>query len=94
MREIEKKAVELLADGRPREKIIANYDKVEDVLYINFLKSPPQEADYGHRVRDYIVRMKDREVVGVTVLNAQKHFLTDFKDIPEIVVDKTKRILA
>jgi uncharacterized protein YuzE len=90
MKEIERKAVEFLADGRKKEKILANYDKVEDVLYINFLKSPPQEADYGHRVRDYIVRMKGREVVGVTILNAREHSLKNFSDIPEIVLDKTK----
>ena len=35
--------------------------------------SPIQKADFGRRFGDYIVRVKDGFVVGVTILDATSH---------------------
>ena len=71
---------------RPKTEILANYDRSEDVLYVNFLSSAPQKADFGTKLGDYIVRLKKNEIVGVTVLNALEHFQKRFSDIPEIIL--------
>jgi len=48
-----------------------NYDKEEDVLYIN-IGNKPQKADFASRTGDFIIRYKkDNSVVGITILNAR-----------------------
>jgi uncharacterized protein YuzE len=79
--EIKKKAkakfVRCTPSGR-RIRLI--YDRGVDVLYINFTHSKPEKADYGKRRGDYILRFKENELVGVTVLNAEKHSQLAFSD--------------
>ena len=67
---------------KPKSKILVDYDRHNDVLYINFLNSDPQKADFGTRLGDYIIRMKENKVVGVTILNAREHFQRHFEDNP------------
>ena len=88
MREIEKVAREVLACGKPVSKILVDYDKSEDVLYLNYLSSNPQEADFGTKIGDYILRFKKNFIVGVTILNAIEHFKKQFSDVPEILTIK------
>jgi len=84
MREIEKAAQRVFSAlfSRPEAQTLVDYDKSEDVLYVNFLCSEPEAADFGRRFGDYIIRIKGRRVVGVTVINAIEHFDKHFEDIP------------
>lgn len=72
---------------KPDSHITVDYDEVEDVLYVNFHDSPIQEADFGRRFGDYIVRIKQGFVIGVTVLNAQYHSDKQFEDKPSILTE-------
>jgi len=74
----------------PREhgKILVDYDCLEDVLYVNYLNSEPREADYAKRFGDYIIRFKDKKIIGVTVINAMAHFKINFEDSPSIIREK------
>jgi len=45
-----------------------NYDQENDVMYINFYW-PPREADYSHKTGDCIIRVKNHEIIGITILN-------------------------
>lgn len=47
-----------------------DYDKKADVLYISFEK--PQHADDSIMEGDSIVHMRDKKVVGLTVLHASR----------------------
>jgi hypothetical protein len=88
MREIEKLAITVLGCGRSASKVMVNYDRLEDVLYLNYLNSDPQKADFGTKVGDYILRFKRNVIVGVTVLNAKEHFRKQFSDVPDILTVK------
>lgn len=88
MREIEKVAIAILGCGRPASKIMVDYDKLQDVLYINYLNSDPEEADFGTKVGDYILRFKKNFIVGVTILNAEEHLKKRFSDVPDILTVK------
>jgi uncharacterized protein YuzE len=79
---IKELAIQTFSICRPESKLIADYDKSGDVLYLNFLNSEPQEADYGRRFGDYILRIKGQAIVGVTILNAKEHFDKNFEDKP------------
>lgn len=95
MREIEKVAIKIFSLLKPKSKILTDYDKSEDVLYINFVNSEPQKADFGRRFGDYIIRMKnDGTVVGVTILNAMEHFQKRFVDKPPILREPITLIFA
>ena len=49
----------------------ANYDKDADTMYLHFKK--PNHADYTEMTEDeIIVRYKDNEIIGLTILNASK----------------------
>ena len=85
MRNIKKLAAEVFSGILPASKILIDYDQPEDVLYINYLNSSPQEADFGRRFGDYIIRVKNGQIVGVTILNAKVHFQRRFEDIPTIL---------
>ena len=82
MKEMEKVAIEVFSHIKPKSEILVDYDTLADVLYINFLNSDPQKADFGTRLGDYIVRMKENMVVGITVINAKEHFQRRFEDNP------------
>ena len=47
-----------------------DYDKGADVLYISFER--PQHADDSIMEGDSIVHMRDKKVVGLTILHASK----------------------
>lgn len=47
-----------------------DYDKKADVLYISFEK--PQHADDSIMEGDSIVHLRNRKVVGLTILHARK----------------------
>ena len=54
-----------------QNNIWLSYDEEVDVLYLNFKK--PSHADDSELLdNDVIVRYEDKEVVGLTVLNASK----------------------
>jgi hypothetical protein len=40
-------AREILVCGKHVSKILVDYAKLEDILYLNYLNSDPQEADFG-----------------------------------------------
>lgn len=80
-----KVATDVFQRVKPESHVIVDYDKVEDVLYVNFTNSPVQEADFGRRFGDYIVRIRQGLVIGVTILNAQYHYKRNFSDKPSIL---------
>jgi len=50
------------------EKIDLDYDEEADILYMSF--GEPREAEDSVEVEDGIVyRIKDNEVVGITIIN-------------------------
>lgn len=60
-----------MAKAEVIEKIVTDYDKKGDVLYISF--GPPVPADDSDVIDgDVIVRLKDGKIVGLTILNAKK----------------------
>jgi len=78
---IKKKAkAKFMPCALPGRRLSLLYDRDVDVLYINFTHSKPQKADFGKRNGDYILRFKENELIGVTVLNAQEHSLHAFDD--------------
>lgn len=85
MRKIEKVAATIFHNLKPDCDILVDYDEKEDVLYVNFLNSNPQKADFARRFGDYILRIKDGLVIGITILSAQRHFRSEFDDIPEML---------
>jgi uncharacterized protein YuzE len=87
MRKIEEVATTVFKTVKPNKNIVVDYDKEEDVLYINFPKSPIQVADFARRFGDYIVRIKDGTVIGVTIINAKQHLRKSFADKPSILVE-------
>ena len=87
--EIEKTARATFSSRYPEDKILAKYDRDADVLYVNFLTSEPQKADFGRRFGDYIVRIKKGLVIGVTIINAMLHYDTRFNDCPPILWHKS-----
>lgn len=55
----------------PYKRIWYSYDEEADVLYLNFIK--PAHADDSELTDDnIIIRYKNGEVIGLTVLNASK----------------------
>lgn len=54
-----------------QKTVWANYDEDADVLYLHFKK--PNHADHSELTDDdMIIRYKNDEIIGVTVLNASK----------------------
>jgi uncharacterized protein YuzE len=94
MREIEELAIQIFSVIRPKSSLLTDYDEREDVLYINYCNSGPQMADFGRRFGDYIVRLKDGFVVGVTILNASEHYKKKFEDKPSILIKPTTIVFA
>ena len=78
-------ATNVFRSVKPNSKVIVDYDDVEDVLYVNYQNSPVQAADFGRRFGDYIVRVKNGFVIGVTILDAKLHFEKKFADKPLIL---------
>jgi len=55
----------------PQKKMWIDYDQEADVLYINFKR--PQEATDSEMMEDGILlRYRNEELVGVTILEASK----------------------
>ena len=62
------KAVPMLIDF-PKERFWVDYDQEADVLYISFQR--PQKATDSEMTDDgYILRYRDDDLVGITILNA------------------------
>lgn len=54
-----------------QDKLVVDYDKDADVLYVNFGK--PQKADDSVQGEDGIIRRKKgKKIVGLTILNASR----------------------
>lgn len=53
-----------------QDKLIVDYDKDADVLYVNFGK--PQKADDSTQVEGIIKRKKGNKLIGLTILNASR----------------------
>ena len=57
----------------PFENVWSSYDKEADVLYMSFKK--PAVADDSELTDDnIIIRYQNREIIGMTILNASKKF--------------------
>jgi len=55
----------------PQENFWTAYDAEADVLYINF-QQPPLAADDSELTNEnIIVRYKDNQIIGLTILNAK-----------------------
>lgn len=55
----------------PETKMLIDYDREADVLYISFKR--PQRATDSEMLEDgVLLRYKDKELVGITVLDASK----------------------
>jgi uncharacterized protein YuzE len=55
----------------PLKCLWSAYDPDADVLYINF-KKPSHATDSEITDNDIVIRYENREVIGLTVLNASK----------------------
>jgi len=55
----------------PETKMWVDYDKEADVLYISF-KRPQHATDSEMLENGILLRYKEEELVGITVLNASK----------------------
>lgn len=64
------KVMELIKQ-HPRQSVAFSYDAGADVLYINFRKGVAAD-DSEMTDEDVIVRYKDGEVIGYTVLHASQ----------------------
>jgi uncharacterized protein YuzE len=82
---LEKVATAVFQAIKPDSHVVIDYDQEEDVLYINYTNSPLQPADFGRRFGDYIIRIRESLVIGVTILNAHIHFANRFSDKPSIL---------
>ncbi|TFG05777.1 MAG: DUF2283 domain-containing protein [Promethearchaeota archaeon] len=58
----------------PHSRIWTTYDKEMDVFYINF-KKPSHADDSELTENDIIIRYKNKEIIGISVLNASKRKL-------------------
>jgi uncharacterized protein YuzE len=92
MNDIVKVATTIFHTIKPDSDIVVKYDRIEDVLHIDYTDSPVQKAGFGGRFGDYIVRVKQGRVIGVTILNAQRHFERNFSDKPPILTRETSLI--
>lgn len=60
---------QILALSRSKNSICLDYDKEADVLYVSFQK--PQQANETEVISDDIlIRKRNEEIVGITVLHA------------------------
>lgn len=55
----------------PETKMLIDYDKEADVLYISF-KRPQHATDSEMLENGVLLRYKEDELVGITVMNASK----------------------
>jgi len=55
----------------PESKMLIDYDREADVLYISF-KRPQDATDSEMLENGILLRYKGEELVGITVLNASK----------------------
>ncbi len=54
----------------------SSYDKEADILYLHFKK--PNNADDSKMTADeVIIRYENKEIVGLTILNASQKIITD-----------------
>ena len=68
-------------------RFAVDYDKEEDVLYIQY-GSSSVEADDATQLGDYILRFVKSKVIGLTIINALKHIRANFMDAPNIFADE------
>lgn len=68
-------------------RMAVDYDKEEDVLYIQYVHSS-LEADDATQIGDYILRFFKSKVIGITIINALKHVRANFMDAPDIFADE------
>ena len=57
----------------PQENFWTAYDAEADVLYINFHQPPLAADDSELTDDDIIIRYKDDQIIGLTLLNIRKH---------------------
>lgn len=55
----------------PYRKMWIDYDKEADVLYINF-KKPQKATDSEMTKKGILLRYRDNELVGITILDASQ----------------------
>ena len=53
----------------PTQKFWVDYDKEADVLYVNYMK-PQRATDSEMLDSGVLIRYRDEEVVGITILDA------------------------
>ena len=61
--------------GFPASRFWVDYDQEADVLYISFAR-PQQATDTTSTDEGLLLRYRDSELVGVTVLDASAHVST------------------
>ena len=62
---------QIIALSQVRKSISFDYDKNADVLYISFQK-PQQATDTEMISDDILIRKRNNELVGITVMHASK----------------------
>ena len=55
----------------PSKRIWVSYDDETDVLYFSFEK--PQKATDSEQIDDAVIRYRGKDVVGVTIINANRY---------------------
>lgn len=74
---IEEKSIEQIVEATPYllkfpyRKLWIDYDKEADVLYINF-KRPQRATDSEMMKNGILLRYRDKELVGITILDASQ----------------------
>lgn len=60
---------QILALSKSKNSICLDYDKEADVLYVSFQK-PQQATDTEMISDDILIRKRNEEIVGITILHA------------------------
>lgn len=68
--------------------ISVDYDEEADVLYISYVKKRTEATD-ATQIGDYIIRFVNQKVIGITIINALEHINESFKDMPNILQEKS-----
>ncbi len=63
---------EIVTLSRAKKTLFLDYDKEADVLYISF-KRPQRATDTEMVSDDVLLRRRDNDLVGVTILHASKY---------------------
>ena len=77
----EKKLIDMLSNFKQETRLTIDYDAEEDILYIHTC-GKPIEADDATQIGDYIIRLKNQVVIGITLLNARANSRIQLVGVP------------